>query len=785
MICPLRHRRVIATAIALLCATAVGDGLARSTRADQCETDQADGHEAKAVVGADNQRRETICLHVRVVDTAGRPVPTATVRVIVLTDEQKFETQTLSFDGKTELAVGADGKLLTPPLEFDKAYVLHVEAPRMLSSLSRWSRSAEKGTVKLPDVVLRRLLLVAGSVVTRENQPVAGATVIQSGDGPIRTEATTDQRGRFEIAGVPEQGAFLFVEKEGYAFHGQPVAAEDGPVQFVLERADDPRRRRLATLPLPTFGLSRAERLDLAFQVLKPRLSHRLAQKPVQADFWLMRELAHADFPAAFDYFDALVAAGVSQVDRDRQIDEIASVIVVSDPVEAMALAQRVPDLAERSSVLSGLSIQLNLYAQRRTADDALPTDRLAAETVFTARNGGNPSLRVMALGNVAIKLAQRGNPAQASVLLDEAQGALDGLDPQVHKWHFARIAAIRALIDPNPAGMQLSEIPKDETFWRLFAQMQIARRRPREAESLLAAIDPAALFRDERAQRPQRQPLYCTSCDVLTQICIQAAAADPICAERIAARLFDSLKTAVAPGVGPGQTGPGAIAEPPELISDVEFQLLKGVTLARMAERVVATDRYQARRWLERAVEELAARRGSKFRDDWFHAPAAAMATLLPLAEQFDPELARELFWRALSLRVPRSAGEGRVHRAQDSNTAKLARMIGRYDLDVARQLLAPLLENNRAEFLAWSPVASARIHIDGEALLATARDLAATRFDESPSSRERLRPDVASRLSSVQNEIDRDLQNYLYFELELMRESLGFNFCHPRLDE
>lgn len=777
-----RYRQFFAIALLSLIATA--DGWRPSLLADEAAADR--GHAQTQAPGAGQKEPPGIRLQVRVLDTAGHPVPNAVARIIVMGDEQKFETATVSFDGAAELAVGQDGRLLTPALELDKPYALQIDAPGMLSGLSRWSRSAKRGTVQLPAVVLRRLLTVTGSVATGDNEPIAGATVIQSGDGPGRTQALTDSQGRFEIAGVPEGVAFLFAEKEGYAFHGQRVAAGTGPVRIGLESTTDARRRNLNTPTAPDLGLIRAQRLDLAYEVLKPRLQARLTQRPPQGDFWLMRELARANLPAALIYFDALVSAGVSPSDRDQQLEELADAIVVDDASEALALAQRISDPATRSSVLYNLRTELKLYAPRVANDGPAPDDRLAAETIFAARATGDPSLRVATLSRVAADLAAQGKPAGAAVLLAEAQTALEGLDPDVHKWYFDQIATSRVLIDLDTAGAQLAAIPKDDSFWRVFAKMQMGRREPRAAEALLASIDPAALFRDERAERPQRAPLYCTSCNVLTQICIQMAEGDANCAERAADRLFAALEGAAAPAASaPPSALRGDRAKTADLISDVEVQILKGVTLARMAERVVARDPSPARRWLEQAVRALAAPHGSKFRDGWFHVPAAAMASLVPLAEQIDPTLAHELFWRSLALRVGRSPGDGPQQRAQDSSTATLARMLGRYDLDVARQLLAPVLQNNRGDFLPWSPGEYVQIRIDGAALLATAQELARTPFDESASSRERQRLHVASRLCHVQDQMERDQPDYLSFELELIREQIGLNFYHPRMDD
>src|SRR4051794_15492973 len=101
MVCRLRHLRIVATAIAILCAMAVGDSLApyvelvsnllarlcsptsiRSTCAERDGTVRAaERTQTNAAAAGDHESRESIRLHVRVLDTAGQPVPNATVRV--------------------------------------------------------------------------------------------------------------------------------------------------------------------------------------------------------------------------------------------------------------------------------------------------------------------------------------------------------------------------------------------------------------------------------------------------------------------------------------------------------------------------------------------------------------------------------------------------------------------------------------------------------------------------------------------------------------------------------
>src|SRR5262249_41191472 len=85
--------------------------------------------------------------------------------------------------------------------------------------------SASSATHAHPD----DLRPIAGRVVGRDGEPVAGATVFQSGDSPKLTEAATDTDGRFRLSGVAAVPTFLFAKKPGYRFAGIAIdaAAQD------------------------------------------------------------------------------------------------------------------------------------------------------------------------------------------------------------------------------------------------------------------------------------------------------------------------------------------------------------------------------------------------------------------------------------------------------------------------------------------------------------------------------------------------------------------------------
>lgn len=65
----------------------------------------------------------------------------------------------------------------------------------------------------------------------------------------------------------------------------------------------------------------------------------------------------------------------------------------------------------------------------------------------------------------------------------------------------------------------------------------------------------------------------------------------------------------------------------------------------------------------------------------------------LLPIAERVAPDLCREIMWRSLALRLPRPR---RDHFDDEVETTdlELAKMLARYDRDLARHLLEPLAE-------------------------------------------------------------------------------------------
>ncbi len=127
-------------------------------------------------------------------------------------------------------------------------YFAHAIAPAALAGFSR-AIELTGHAHELPDILLRRVRTIEGHLVDRQNKPVAGGVVRQSGDGPMPTRAMTAPDGHFQLAGVLEGPAVLFAEKDGFPFQFQPI--DDGlkPTEIVLARTTEAPARRYQTLP--------------------------------------------------------------------------------------------------------------------------------------------------------------------------------------------------------------------------------------------------------------------------------------------------------------------------------------------------------------------------------------------------------------------------------------------------------------------------------------------------------------------------------------------------------
>ncbi len=652
-------------------------------------------------IGAEDSKSQTatpageVRLQTRVVDTAGKPVLNAAVQVHVLTSREDTHTGLVEFAGSSRVKVDPDGSLLTPALEAGRAYILQVEAPRMVPAMGRWSRPRDTATVRIPDIVLRKLLAVPGTVVGRDGKPIAGATVIQSGDCPDRTDAITDAQGKFTIDGVPEGEAFLFVDAPEYRFTGQKVAAETGPVKFVLERRDDPNPSTIHTIPIRRSKSLPPDLRALALDLIKPRLDEMLAHDPPQWDSDLLRTLPAVESGLVLSNLERLELASPSESDRDSLLCWLADVLAKTDMNAAERLIKKISRPERR------LQEYCDILISRLPTSERAERNRLLVEAIEIARKLPEPADRTFWIaGTIAPTLVKYGQTDEARALLAEVHTLADALPrgTDATRSTYGWLARGYASVDSKMAVELLREA---DPFSSVTVAKVIARRQPDLAERLLSRVDFKAM--------PGARGL-------LPEICFRLALVDAHRAERIMWQVLEKIQ-------------PPAQGDDDPL--DARAAIDQAQLLGLLAEGAVRSDKLKAKQFLEQAMATLLPLSEGHFnaRLGWYFAPATVLSTLIPIAEEIDPALAREMFWHSLAMRVGPFKGESAEQQSHDFSLAFLALMLDRYDHGTADVILRPVMERetsralNGGQIYNWVYVVRARL--DPQSTMQFARQL------------------------------------------------------------
>ncbi len=179
----------------------------------------------------------------RAIDTAGHPIAGAGVRVLPIRFEQNrraIEEPFVAFNGVERLYTNAEGRFGTPKqLRPDRGYRVEVDARGIMPVRTEPIEPSTWRTTDFGDIVLAptpRLRVVTGHVVDGTGKPMAGAVVMQSGDGPRRTRATCDGKGRFRIEGLYEGPAWLLVNHDGARLQAERLDGDTNDARIVLER---------------------------------------------------------------------------------------------------------------------------------------------------------------------------------------------------------------------------------------------------------------------------------------------------------------------------------------------------------------------------------------------------------------------------------------------------------------------------------------------------------------------------------------------------------------------
>jgi hypothetical protein len=514
-------------------------------------------------------KRPTVALRGRVLGPGGQPVAGAQVWISFRTGAERNSYG----NGKgEEIRTRPDGTFRTSDgVPRSDQYSASATAPGMEPGESGWAK-APAG--ELPDVILRRPLRlrpVSGRVVDADGHAVAGAEVLQSGDGPRRTSDTTDTDGRFTIREVLDVPAFVFVKKAGYRFAGRRIGAGDEPVTVVVSKVEGPAPAPLKPAPPPW---SRAEERAKAMALIAP----------------VWKDFKPGEFEQRGPYQKAPTLA---LVDTARMVGMIEDQILVPDAPLLAAVALGLYEGDPRGAVATLDALRPPATAVEAVLDlaDRIPEapadvrDDLLTCALARAREVDEPARRIALLARVADCRFQAGEPEKARPLLDEARAMFKELAPSAGLDVRDDLAGALARVD-LPAALALLEPGRDE------AQLaRIARR--------AAANDPAGAERifARLTQRPARLNLLADLCAGMAErdlpralalampgapgvaaLSVAAAArskasADSAGAKRLLAEAYDRLEpltaTMVVPSVSMARLLPLAVRIDPDRSSE------------------------------------------------------------------------------------------------------------------------------------------------------------------------------------------------------------------------
>lgn len=570
----------------------------------------------------------------RVVDSNGKEVVGA--RVQLWTQHRHgdgFVFEASRLPAVADALTNAEGRFqIVAKCSRHSEYAVGVLHHDYLPGMGPWFTPADAAGLKVPELSLRRLRTLRGWVVDRQHRPLSEARVFQSGDGIERTETQTGDDGSFALLGVAEGTAFVFAEVSGFRFAGQAVA-QSGATEIVLAGRDEPGDPQWPSSEPTT---ARADEQALARRVVRPFVERALTGSRSER-YSALRDWARLDPGDALERIDGGAIADMTDAEVGALQTWAMRPLLRDDFDEAAAVVESIDNIHRRLEATILLAVRAPIAREGKR--------EMLEQAVLQTARVDEPGSRASWLACVADALLDLQYKERARSLLAKAR-TFAATSPMAGSAGSPRrrVATVLARIDLAPALALVGELGEDRQRDDVFGQIayRIAENLPADAQRLLARVD------DDTARQTWTE-----------RVCWRMAPADPKRAYELSSQLADRCHQALA--------------------------------LGWMAGAIAASDKPEARLWLERAFTDLNAVAAENETASGARSAAVTAALLLPIAETIDANLARECFWRAVSFRHCHSGDNEQEVLAE---TAVVAFLLSRYDRATARQLLKPVVE-------------------------------------------------------------------------------------------
>ncbi|MGA2060028.1 MAG: carboxypeptidase regulatory-like domain-containing protein [Thermoguttaceae bacterium] len=604
-----------------------------------------------------------IDLEVRIIEPSGKPIAGAVVQVWKRHDLKQSNIPTrgdpIQIGDQEEVRTGIGGEanfsIILPviPANFHMwKNSIHLTASSEKHLVCRGgpidSAASDRWEATL---ILRRLMSIEGRVIDEQGRPVPEATVFHTGNASPRVEVKTDVQGHFQLDGLPEGKAPVFVIHPKFHFHGQLVDTSSAPQDFKLLGIDQIPPAMNTLPPL----LSREEELKLARQLIvtlweEAMKSTNEAKKEFLAECYVKLDPWHV------------------YAEVEKQLDKANKIIFFwrnlpflypADPEEALAVLESLDTWNSTKT-----------YALIRTVRESKGISgkqklELLDRAIMYARTIPEPNERVEVLCPIALALFNLGKVDEAKKIVDELKPLALRLSPKEDAGECAKAGEAISLFDFS-AGLRLVEGVSDNDC-RMETLFDIAKRiaagNPAEAERIVADAFDAQIAKSEKEYKDNNNrewpedkkfSVLCYYETLIAPICYRMAAADPERAERIALKL--------------------------------QYPCQRAFCLGVIAEALAKTDKVKAKKLILQSYAILAEASANPRRYWWgWNSMPIIAAELLPIVEEIDPALVPQCMWQSVSFRLYRPVDDFIIDMTPENNDANLAILLARYNRALA----------------------------------------------------------------------------------------------------
>ncbi len=542
---------------------------------------------------------------------------------------------------KQLLVTDSRGEFATPPIEPDLQYRVELRTRGYRETSSDWATPAAGKTVEIAELTVCRVTEDRGLVQDSNGRPIAGALVTFS-EAAGRVETTTDENGAFRLDDVTDGGAFLFVRKAGWRFHGERYVAKGGVVEVILEGPDE--------VPSATFSIvqkqsaladRRARAVKLLEQTLEAKEDNQNRQD--QNRMRTLQAWARVDPPAALAKLDAKPFKNPMFGDMIRHA--AMQTVAVRDVDAALEIIETMSPGYGRAQSLVEVGDRLPPGERQRKLD-------LVADALVIFRTIKEPEMRLGGISMIAERLLDLGEQDRGEKLFRDELETARQLGTAAFAGFARGVFAEKFGVVDLPAALDLMKGLQDEReFNRHHGNLahELAGKTPADAEIVLDLI------------KPPKDQQFSNRDSYAVRICYRMAPVDLPRAERIALSIVDLSQ--------------------------------RGLALGVMAEALAAKDLERAREVLRRAYDVL-----DDADRDWKHGigpehPAVIAGCLLSTARKldFDPPklpLLKECIWRTVALVPSATTDPNKSWYAVEAGSS-VALWLAEFDAPLAREVL------------------------------------------------------------------------------------------------